>query len=336
MRVARGWRVAATPLTDWRDDDEDALLRCSLDSEHVIRNGDRYAVAGIKMACLPCAGIAPPPAPVEAVKPAARPRPTGPSAIDRQFGGMSQPKALAPSRVRKQARPTARPATAEKRSSEPPPSPGRAEVGHPAVAAPAPEPPTGLMDGSELIGDWPTPPSAVPAPLLSRPGTPMLGPAPRDDGRAVEMGRAPRKARPRREAWSEQRTCERTGCEATFTVTSASKHKRLCSNPCVIAVAQAARSTQPRKADAVTVTVVAPALCTTCGAEFRPVPTRPWHCSWQCVRLAPVDHSAGCGCYACGERRRDAGADPLFGLAVGTDSYEERIEEARRRPACVG
>jgi hypothetical protein len=62
-RLQAGWRLAAGPLSGWRDDDPDALPRCSVDARHVIRNGDRYAIAGIKLACLPCAGIARPPEP---------------------------------------------------------------------------------------------------------------------------------------------------------------------------------------------------------------------------------------------------------------------------------
>lgn len=82
------WRVTG-PLEGWREDDPDAVLRCSIDPEHAIANGDHYAINGIKVACLDCTKL---PAPAAAAPaPVKTPR-AFISEVDRRFGGMSERK----------------------------------------------------------------------------------------------------------------------------------------------------------------------------------------------------------------------------------------------------
>lgn len=142
-----------------------------------------------------------------------------------------------------------------------------------------------------------------------------LGTAHRDYGKPLWRPPAPQKPpQPKREAFSEERTCARDGCENTFTVRGDNRHKAYCSNSCARRAPYADR--EPSQRARAGYVAVQPTVCAQCGASFQPAPRRPRHCSWRCVLRAaagPAEHGATCPCLACGERRRELGQPPLIG-----------------------
>lgn len=205
--VVAGWKLAG-PLTGWRDDDPDALPRCSIDREHLIRNGELYAVTArpgpdepYRMACLPCAGIAAPPV-VE--RPAPVVRPPALNAAARKFSGLGPRRptpALAPDEERRCARAacgaafTVRPSLQRRFCSQ------RC---------------AGLL-AWEASGR----PRAVPTAAVQ--AAPKPAPRPR-----------------------ERRICARDGCERTFVVLSAARRQRFCSQSCAARATQPAPSREQR------------------------------------------------------------------------------------------
>lgn len=280
VRAAAGWRIPRDPLTGWRDDDPAALPRCSINPEHLIRNGDRYAIGGIKMACLPCAGLAPPPAPPDAT-PTPKPRAAILSRADRQFSGLNTPPKIEP---------PVRVTRARVAPTPPTPAPRRVETR------------TCAREGCEETF------TVRPAYQRQRYcGTACVGLIHRKSKHEPV-------ARPRRQAFRETRTCER--CPKTFTVTSASRHQRFCSNTCAISATHERRR-QASAAQPVRIVAVEPGTCGQCGAGFQPTPTRPLHCSWTCSMRAAADwtdHGERCPCLSCADARLDAGRPPLIGV----------------------
>jgi hypothetical protein len=304
-RLQAGWRLAAGPLSGWRDDDPDALPRCSVDARHVIRNGDRYAIAGIKLACLPCAGIARPPEPAP---PQPRPRPAGPSVAERQFGGM-RPRAPKPATPASPAMATPSPASAPgpvrplgRMQLRPGfPDPGR------KPALPHRERRPCAREGCE--NTFPV----LPQTRKQRYCSPSCGAKMAWETRRRPEPKPEPPPRPRREPFREERCCER--CQRRFVVTSAQKGQRFCSNTCAVATTHERR----RQASAAQPTRVVPVehrRCDLCGEPFPPTATRTRHCSWPCAMraaAAPADHGETCPCLTCAERRRERELPPLIG-----------------------
>lgn len=309
---ARGWKLAG-PLEGWRDDDPDAYPRCSINPAHMIRNGDRYAVSDIKMACLACAQVSPP-APATPLP--AAPKPRAASTVGRKFGAGGHPTPRTAPPVSPRAAVSAPVATKT-------PGPTEPVLTQPVVVV-EPSKARALMAGSELIGADPAPDLAVTDCVPPERPRVRLGPAHRDCGVLIQEP-APRAPQP------EERTCERRDCTTTFTVTSDNRHKRFCSNSCSRRHMHATRPPRPP----VRVVAIEASVCETCGAEHQPIPVRPRHCSWACVwraAVSPTPHGVGCLCLSCSSRREEQGLPPLIGLMV-TTTYEDRIEAERRRTA---
>jgi hypothetical protein len=140
--AAQRWHVVTEPLAGWRDDDPDAYPRCAINPEHRIENGDHYALSGLKMACLDCARVAPPPTPPDpVVTPRARPN----ASTGKRWG---------------EPAPQSRPATAPRPSA-------------PAVVAPLPAP------APETVPAVPATPRISLGPSHRDYGTPIGPPPPR-------------------------------------------------------------------------------------------------------------------------------------------------------------
>lgn len=281
------WRVTG-PLAGWRDDDPDALMRCSIDPEHVIQNGDHYAISGIKVACILCSKL-PPQKPVEERAPKPKPAP--------KVWQPKPPKAVEPTEERTCSRAPVcvRTFTVAVRSKmrqcgarcrglvvwETRVAERKAHAVIPTTAVRAVDPPT------EPIA--PVPPSRF-----------ALGPAHRDYGKPVSAPspKAPSTGRPPVEL--ERRTCARDGCQETFEVRPSST-KRHHAHRCAGLVGG-----RPLKAPEAPIPVVAPSNCRLCGAAFTPTGRLPNHCSWACeIKQAGMPQPCGpeCPCLRCATER---------------------------------
>lgn len=293
------WRVAAEPLTGWRDDDPDALMRCSVNPEHVIRNGDRYAIADIKVACISCSAL-PVPAPV-APSPA---RPvTARNRTHVRLAGEATDTRIRRTMATPVTAPKSEPQTTN--TSEPVAHErGRLTLGPPHRDHGKPTE-TRVCARESCEERFPVLPTNPNQKSCSQRCAGFLRRKPKPE----QPAQAPRVA------FREKRTCERDGCETLFVVRADNKDQRFCSNSCARRVMHANKST-PQRAP-VRFAAVAPARCTQCGASFQPTPFWPLQCSWLCAMSAaagrPADHGPACLCLACATRRQAQGVAPLIG-----------------------
>ena len=309
-----GWRPVKEPLSGWRDDDPDALPRCAVNPEHTIKNGDHYAVAGIQMACLPCARLAPP-KPVEPWVP--KPAPI-PNTAARRFGGLGERK-----------NPPWKPAV---RTAAPAPAPARRQV-----VRPEPDRRTcareGCLETFEVknrkpdqrycsvrcgaIGNWASRERPAPADAICET-------APVELPRRLSASPEPPRAVPtKRTATREERTRTCQGCSNLFVVDRLASPQRLCGPAC--------RPRHSRPKEPSQQAASAPIACATCGQSFTPDSRHRHTCSWACETRGAAGHSvSGCACLGCADRRAEVGMAPLP-VAIGSHTVPS-FRSDRGRP----
>lgn len=287
------WRVAAEPLQDWRDDDPDALPRCSVNAQHIIRNGDRYAISGNLVACVPCSQLKLKltPAPVALPAPTA-PRPPDMNRAAQQFGGMR------PAREKAVVRQMRAPARASTPASRPRPMLGPA---HPGYGKP-------IKEQAARPPREPRPPKPPRVErvrfreertcALASCGKTFIATASTRKQRYCDLACATQASANARQTASadvqaETRTCEADGCTTTFTVERWRPDRRFCSVPC-------ARRAPRRSSDEIGAERIV--LVALPVAEVVPV---------EVEAPAPADELHGCPCFEHASERARLGIAPL-------------------------